>query len=746
MKRILLSLLVLLMALGGILTVSAQEPLPPDVIIIDPDQPPLPNQEFSNVYLRRHHVDVDIDNQLAVTRIEQIFVNPSDRLAEGTYIFPLPRGASVTDLVMYVDGKPIQARVLGAEEARQTYEEIVRQMRDPALLEYIGQDAIQANIFPIQARSEVKIEIEYRHILTVENGLVRYTYPLRTDQFSTTPVDELSISVNVKSNDAIGSVYSPSHNVGISRQGEFDFRAGYEAYNTKETTNFNLYYSLASEAIDVNLLTYRESASEDGFFLLLIAPPVEADDSQIQPRDVIIVLDQSGSMYGEKWDQARDAAKYVLEQLNPEDRFNVVAFSTGWRLYANDLQNPAEVSGAKDWLDGLEAEGGTEIDAALSQAFQQTDSERQAVILFLTDGLPTEGETDSSKILEGVEASAPSNARIFSFGVGDDVDTFLLDSLSSGFGGTSAYVRPTERIDEEVSALYNKIASPVMTNIEIDFGSLLVEDMYPSEPLPDLFVGSQLIIAGRYRGDGVADITLTGKVNGETRQVTYENLSFPANAGGESSIPRLWATRKIGAMLNSIRLNGENPELVESIVRLSTRYGIITPYTSFFIDETDIFTEAGRDEAEAQAAQNISRSNEQVSGAGAVQAADEANAFESASVALPAPTSGPRELFDGDTGGAPLPPSSAGGEADDNRGLVGQESSLKVIEDRTFLLRDEIWVDTQYDADTMELIEVVFLSDDYFDLLESHPEIAPFLQAGDHLILVIDGEAYEIKP
>jgi Ca-activated chloride channel family protein len=730
--------------MSGLLTTTAQEPFPPDhPIIIETLPPPIPEQRAaSGVYLRRHHVDVNIENQVAVTRIEQIFVNPTDFMAEGTYIFPLPRGASVTDLVMYVDGRPIQARILGADEARQTYEEIVRQLRDPALLEYIGQDAIQANIFPIQARSEVKIEIEYRHVLVVENGLVRYTYPLRTDQFSTIPVDELSISVNVQSNDAIGSIYSPSHNIGVSREGEFAFRAGYEAYRTQETSNFNLYYSLASEEIDVNLLTYRESANEDGFFLLLIAPPFQADDSQIQPRDVIVVLDQSGSMYGEKWDQARQAAKYVLDQLNPEDRFNVVAFSTGWRLYANDLQNPSNVRGAKDWLEGLEAEGGTEIDAALEQAFQQADSERQTIILFLTDGLPTEGETDSGKILEGVRASAPSNVRIFSFGVGDDVDTFLLDSLSSEFGGVSAYVRPTERIDEEVSALYTKIASPVMTNIQLDFGTMRVEDLYPAQPLPDLFVGSQLIIAGRYRGDGTTSITLTGEVGGERREVVYYNMRFPANAGGESSIPRLWATRKIGAMLNSIRLNGENPELVESIVRLSTRYGIITPYTSFFIDETDIFTEAGRDEAEAQAAQSISRSNEQVSGEGAVQAADQANAFESAEVAAPAPTAGAMPQTGSGGGGSVAP--AAPGDIDD--GFGAGQTTMQVIQDRTFLLRDAVWIDTQYDADTMELTEIVFLSEKYFDLLEAHPEIAPFLRVGEHLILVIEGRAYEIKP
>ncbi|HLA42524.1 MAG TPA: VWA domain-containing protein, partial [Aggregatilineales bacterium] len=342
-------------------------------------------------------------------------------------------------------------------------------------------------------------------------------------------------------------------------------------------------------------------------------------------------------MFGDKWDQAQDAAKYVLENLNPEDRFNVVAFSTGWRIYANSLQHPEEANGAAQWVDTLEAIGGTDIDGALSEAFRMADDDRQTVVLFMSDGLATEGETDSSQILENARENAPDNIRIFSFGVGDDVDTFLLDQLVDDFGGTGTYVRQDERIDEEVSALYNKVSSPVLTDISIDFGDVMVEDMYPGEPLPDLFVGSQLIIAGRYRGDGETDITLRGKVNGESQSITYTDIEFPEHAGGESSIPRLWATRKIGALLNSIRLNGENPELVDSIVRLSLRYGIITPYTSFLIDENDIFTQQGREQAFNRAERDLDALDDESSGNFAVSAADSAIAMEEAEMA-PAPT------------------------------------------------------------------------------------------------------------
>ncbi len=737
MQKLVVSLLVILLVIGagGVL---AQRPIP-----IDPPPMPIPPEPLPpsrNVVLAEHRVNVSIEDQVATTRITQAFRNDSSVMAEGVYIFPLPRGASVTDLVMFVNGEPISARILDADEARATYEQIVRNLRDPALLEYIGQDAIQASVFPIQPRDSVRIEIEYSHILSVEDGLVRYEYPLRTDQLTDLPVEDLAISVQVQSNDEIGAVYSPSHPIAVSRDGDFAFRTGYEASFNQPQDDFTLYYSLANETIDVNLLTYRQSANEDGFFLLMVAPPSQVAEADIQPRDLILVLDQSGSMDGEKWRQARAAAQFVLENLNPRDRFNVIAFSTGLRLFADDLQPKDEAVRASDWLNSLEAVGGTDINAALQEAFRQADDERQATVLFLTDGLPTEGVVETGEILRNAQANAPQNVRIFTFGVGDDVDTFLLDQLTGELRGAGVYVRPDERIDEEVSRLYNRIASPVMTDIALDFGGeVVISDTYPAAPLPDLFAGSQLLIAGRYRGGGLADVTLSGVVNGQRTQVVYDDLRFAENAGGEAALPRLWATRKIGSLLTSIRLNGENPELVDSIVALSVRYGIITPYTSFFIDENDIFTAQGRENMRTQAQNELGALDDEASGARAVQAADQAFEMESAESA-PVPMSpSPRSTG---TGGGP------GLAEADMDGVAGASNSgaVQVVGDRAFVWQNGVWIDTTYDADSMTPEVVVFLSDDYFALLDTHPDIGEYLALGEHLIVVIDGTAYEIRP
>lgn len=696
-----------------------------------PDAAHLPFLLDEGVIIELHRVSVEIGNQVATTRIEQVFYNDSARIAEGTYVFPLPAGAAVSNLVMWVDGKPIEARILDADEARAIYDEIVRRMRDPALLEYVGAGAIQASVFPIQPFSEVKIEIEYGQLLPVEDGLVRYVYPLRTDHLTRRPVERLSINVSVRSNDPISTIYSPTHRIAISRDGEYGFRAGYEDSYVRPDSDFVLYYGLAREEISANLLSYRESAYEDGFFTLLITPPVRVEAERIIPKDVIIVLDQSGSMHGEKWDQAREAVKFVLSNLNRRDRFNLVVFSTGYRVFAEDMQPVSVAAEAKEWIAGLEALGGTDIDGALREAMRLADRERPTVILFLTDGLATEGETDTATILDNVEWAAPPNARIFTFGVGDDVDTFLLDQLYQTFRGAGTYVRPGQRIDEEVSSLYNKISAPVLTNVTLEVDGVRVEEMFPSAPLPDLFAGTQLIITGRYRDGGPATVRLSGELDGERKVYAYE-VNFRERAGGEVFIPRLWATRKIGALLNAIRLHGEDPELVDSIIRLSIRYGIITPYTSFLITEDDIFTQQGREEAQMLFEAEADASFAAPSGGVAVDAAEAAANLAGAEAPVAAPT---MTFRDG---------TAAPGEAEKYAAAGGQP--LRYVGDRAFVWRDGVWVDTLYDADTMTPRQVVFLSDAYFALLDLDPQIGEFLALGERVLFVWEGQAYEIVP
>jgi Ca-activated chloride channel family protein len=681
-----------------------------------------------------HRVNVTIENQIARTEVSMEFVNEGEGLAEGTFVFPLPLGAAVDELVMYINGQAIEARILEADEARGIYDEIVRQYRDPALLEYIGTQAIQANVFPIPPGETRRIELAYTQVLEADNGLIHYAYPLDVTRLtSRRPVEEMSVSVSVDSNDPVSGIYSPSHQVAISRDDDNRFRAGFEQNFFVPDQDFSLYWGIASDTINVNLLTYRESANDDGFFMLLVQPPLELSEDRIIPRDIIIVLDQSGSMDGAKWDQAQDAATYVLDNLNSRDRFNVVLFSTGWRVFSNQLESRELAGEAIDWIDGMFPEGGTDINGALLTALEMADVERPTTILFLTDGLPTEGEIDPETILENIETEAGRNVRIFAFGVGDDVDTFLLDSITGDFRGVSSYVRPSERVDEEVASLYNKIGAPVLTDVQLSIDGVTVDAIYPEVPLPDLFAGTQLTVVGRYRGSAEdIDISLSGTVGNDRQTFVYDRMGFRERAGGESFIARLWATRRIGDLLNSIRLHGENPELIDSIVNLSVRYGIITPYTSFLIEEDDILSQLGRDRAAAGFGEEAQALSAASSGAAAVDAAEAGGGMLQAEAPVMAmPTM--------------MAPADANIVMDERvAAQAAEQNPIRTINDKTFILQNGVWTDTTFDPDTMETQKVVFLSDDYFALLDTNPALGDYFALSDRVIVVVDGVAYEV--
>ncbi|MFQ5401486.1 MAG: VIT domain-containing protein [Anaerolineae bacterium] len=706
----------LLAALG--ITI-AQEPTPPPIIIEPPIMPP--DWNFEGLSIEYQRVNVTIEDQVATTHIEQLFVNDNDWMLEGTYLFPLPEGAAVSQLTMWVDGQPIEAKILEKEEARQIYDEIVRTLRDPALLEYVGTSAIQANVFPIPPRDERRIEIEYTQVLPADNGLIHYVYPQSTDLYTNTPLNTQSIRVEVRSREALRAIYSPSHRVAIERDGEFLAIVGFEEENVTADTDFELYYSVSPQDIGLNLLSYKE-AGQDGFFLLLAAPSVEVDE--VVAKDVILVMDTSGSMEGEKMAQAKQAALYVVEHLNPEDRFNIVSFSTGVRSFTRGLTPASDAGGYRGFINSLEAVGGTNISQALLEAAAQAGRERPTTIIFLTDGLATEGITDTSLLLDAVKEATPDNVRIFAFGVGDDVDTTLLDSLTQNHRGTTTYVRPMQSIDEEVSSFYAKVSAPVLTDISLDFDGIMVEQLYP-QTLPDLFAGSQLVLVGRYREGGPAAITLRGTVNGREQAFVYEDNLFRTR-GGDDFIPRLWATRAIGHLLTQIRLHGDDLELVQSVINLSIRYGIITPYTSYLIEEDDILSQTSRDTMFEEAAAGFEAPPMEVSGEKAVErAADEAEmaAAETAPI-LPAATM------------APMPGMSAS-EAEAAR-------PIQFAGSKTFVWRDGMWIDTAFDPDTQEPQRVGFASDAYFDLLTAVPDVGQYLALGQHVLFVYEEMVYEV--
>ena len=405
-----------------------------------------------------------------------------------------------------------------------------------------------------------------------------------------------------------------------------------------------------------------------------------------------------------------------MEHLNPDDHFNIISFSTGLETYARDLQDTSEVNGAVAWVDRQSAVGSTDINRALLEAASMADAERPTYLIFLTDGLPTEGVVENNQILNNFIASAPDNLRLFAFGVGYDVDTFLLDSLAQEHHGTSTYVLPGELLDEILSSFYAKVSTPVLMDLQLDFGELVAYDLYPN-PLPDLFAGSQIVVVGRYREGGNTDLTLTGTVNNQTQSFTFPNQTFVTDSTSQtiqqSAIPRLWATRKIGYLLNQIRLQGPEQELIDQIVRLSIRYGIVTPYTSYLVTEPMPL--------------------------GAVEQERIANEAYNEMKSAPAAPSYGQDAVEQAVGEGVLR------DADSITAPVAEAANrVQNVGPRTYVFSGDGWVDTAFDPDGMQTIKIAFLSEDYFALVAADPQLGAAFALGSKVIAISDGIAYEV--
>ncbi|HQF43355.1 MAG TPA: VIT domain-containing protein, partial [Ignavibacteriaceae bacterium] len=296
-----------------------------DGFIVIPRPHPLPHPfPLEVVY---HNVDVKINDQTAITKIEQSFYNPTNYQLEGYYIFPVPKGAVINNFTMIINGKEIKAELLDSEKARKIYEDIVRQMRDPALLEYSEQNIFKLRIFPIEPRSEKKISISYSQMLESDNNLFEYIYPLNTEKFSAKPLKNVSVKVDIKSSEPLKNIYCPTHNVDIVNERDTHSIISFEEKNTKPDNDFKLYFSKSSSKVGLLLLTYK-SGNNDGYFLFSASPSIEIDKSNIESKDITFILDVSGSMSGDKLEQAKKALTYCVNNLNSDDHFNIIRFST----------------------------------------------------------------------------------------------------------------------------------------------------------------------------------------------------------------------------------------------------------------------------------------------------------------------------------------------------------------------------------------------------------------------------------
>ncbi len=536
-----------------------------------------------------HKVSIQIEDQAAVTSVEQVFRNHTDRALEATYVFPVPKGASVNEFVLWVDGKKVNGELVEAQRAREVYTEIVRRTQDPGLLEYVDGNLLRLRVFPVPARGEQKVALRYTSVTARESGLVEYVYPLKRGR-GTPTIDDFSIRAKIQAQHGVQNVYSPTHAITLKRNSDRDIEVHFTQKQGLLDRDFQLFYQLGDRDVGLTALAHRPSAEENGSFLMLIAPQLKMAKENRAPRDLVLVLDTSGSMAGEKFRQAQKALHHCLGSLSEKDRFGLVGFATTVDKYRDGLvaATRENVASAKKWVDEMEANGGTAIYDALEAAlgFRGDDESRSFTVVFFTDGLPTVGDGDKIRpevILRDTVARNTANTRIFTFGVGDDVNATLLDQLAYKTRARPTYVRPQEDLEVKVSGMVAKISHPVLTNLKLaTTGDVRLLEVYPPQ-LPDLFHGSQLVVLGRYSGKGPTAIKLTGSVGKETKEFVCETTFPEKTAAGREFVEHLWARRKVGYLLDQVRANGENKELVGEVVALAKKYSITTPYTSLLV-------------------------------------------------------------------------------------------------------------------------------------------------------------------
>jgi len=709
--------------------------------IVTEDHIPLIRQP-RQINIKNYEVQVSIDKQIATTKITQVFHNPNNYDVEGKYFFPIPKNVSITNFTMHVNGEPLDAKILDKDTARTIYEDIVRKRKDPALLEYIGHGMVQARVYPIHAHSDLRISFEYSEILKADNGSIKYRHSLgsppldlllpdplplspgtrvleKPHQKSKNILDKVSITVNINSEKNIVNLYSPTHELSINKSGLTKTTVHCTEENIGPFREFLLCYTVPQDEIGFNILSYKEN-DEDGFFLAMMSPNISKKDQQIVAKNIVFVVDRSGSMGGKKMQQAKSALQFCLQNLNEQDSFNIISFDDTIDQYKSGLVQAShnEVQQATSYVDNLYARGCTNIDGALETALQQlTSIDNPNMIIFLTDGLPNVGESNVTRIIENAKKRNRTNARIFSFGVGYDVNTTLLDKISLDNKGASDYVQPSENIETTVSNFYKKVANPVLTDLLLQIDGTEIKEIFPID-LPDLFHGSQLLVLGRYTNGGNVTVNLSGKQNGVEKQYIFAT-KFAENNINNDFLPRLWATRKIGYLIDNIVLNGKNKELVDEIIRLSKKYGIITEYTSYLVDvDAQEFTrnETSTDMIDMTCKSLCHASHDQVGKSAVMRAQNHQCLRESATV--------------------------CNNYAKGAHGKSAQEK-IRTIRNHTFFLKDGIWIDTDH-TDASKIVKIKIFSDAYFEFANNNPDLTIYLALGKNIILKTDAGSIQI--
>ncbi|MEM7166855.1 MAG: VIT and VWA domain-containing protein [Planctomycetota bacterium] len=545
---------------------------------------PRPHYLAGGMEVTKHHVTVTLVDESAEVTVDEVFHNPHNRVLEGTYYFPVPAHAAVDNFRVTLGGKELAGEILRRDEARRIYEQLVRQAQDPALLEYYGRELFRARVYPIPARGEVQVSIRYRHTIERTGSMSRFSYPLDTGRFSGGPYRDVQILVDATTTGELRSITSPSHPVQVERPGPTRAKVRYEVATDAARKDFELQLITGQAGLAGGVRSYRDS-NEDGYFLLRISPGSDIP-AQRKPNTAVFVIDTSGSMAGEKILHAKAALANALNRLRPEDSFQIVTFAARLRTFRETAvqATPATIAQAQQFVQSLVARGGTDLNSAVQAGIAAAQSHDDAVLLLLSDGAPTVGVIDPKKIVQEAVALNRGDTRLHILGIGHDVNTVLLDDVSRKNRGSQTYVERGAALESVVSAALDKVLYPCVTDLTIAADGVTISELEPHGPY-DLFFGEDLVVTGRYRGNGSARLRCTGEENGSQRTFIFTG-DFVSH-GGADDVPYLWAQSRIMRLLDELRSTPRDAQdpLREQIAALGLRFGIVTPYTSFLVTE-----------------------------------------------------------------------------------------------------------------------------------------------------------------
>jgi Ca-activated chloride channel family protein len=692
---------------------------------------------------------VELVDRVLRYEIDERFVNRGATIGEADYLFPMPKGAAFQDLKLSINGEMVAGETMDAQQARQIYEEIVRRQRDPALVEWMGHGLLRTRIFPFNAGEERRVVTRFQVVAEREGDALRVDYFMggasraQGSQFRV-PTEgnrssdlgaRVSFVLTISSDESVGEPYSPTHELDVDRDG--GRRRVAVRGNARDVTILLPLRRAGATAVSV---LQHVPGREDGFALITLSPP-RASRSGTTPRDVTLVLDVSGSMSGGKLAQAKAAGRQLLETLRPQDRFRVIDFSTDVRTFRDEFvyATNGNVAAARRYIDELQAEGSTNISGALDEALRTSvSSERLPLVLFMTDGEPTVGERNPAAIAARA-ARERGDRRVFTFGVGTDVNAALIEQLAVEGRGTAHFVRPNESVERVVSVVASRLVDPVMTNVRVRGDGVRLSRIHPEQPF-DLFAGQDLVLFARFDGTGRARVIFEGE--SRRGRVRWETpVTFVERERGNSFIARLWATQRVGYLSAERRKSGGSPEIDSEIRELGERYGIPTEFTSYFVREPGMVADAAGNRpvmatnrvAMERAAGGRARSDQSAPATGS---------------AAPAAAATPADQFEQARAAAEQRSAKTLGSSTMQLNAVvvtgtGATAPARNVGGRTFTFVDGRWTDARYTS-SARVTRVKAYSKAYFALMDEAPELREIFALGEKVLVAGQGSALEI--